>query len=105
MVEVAAALESVLAHAGPLPTEVVPLPEAAGRVSAEDVVSDINSPPFAKALMDGYAVRSEDLQSPATLSVIEEVAAGRLPTRAVGPGEATRIMTGAPIPDGADAVV
>jgi molybdopterin molybdotransferase len=105
MLEVAAALEIVLGRAAPLPSEVVPLPRAAGRVLAEPVASDIDSPPYTKALMDGYAIRSADTGSGTTLTVIEEVAAGRMPTRVVGPGEATRIMTGAPIPDGADAVI
>jgi molybdopterin molybdotransferase len=105
MVEVAAALETVLARAAALPTEMVLLYAAHGRVLAEPVASDIDSPPYTKALMDGYAVRSADARAPATLKVIEEVAAGRVPTRVVGSGEATRIMTGAPVPDGADAVV
>lgn len=105
MLEVAAALEIVLGRAAPLPTEIVPLHQAAGRVSAESVASDIDSPPYTKALMDGYAIRSADTGPGTTLAVIEEVAAGRMPTRAVGPGDATRIMTGAPIPDGADAVI
>src|SRR6476620_8965771 len=105
MVEVAAALDTVLARAAPLPTETVSLPAAHGRVLAEAVASDIDSPPYTKALMDGYAVRSADVGTPATLTVIEEVPAGRMPLLAVGSGEATRIMTGAPIPDGADAVI
>jgi molybdopterin molybdotransferase len=105
MVEVAAALETVLGRAASLPTETVLLSEAHGRVLAEPVASDLDSPPYTKALMDGYAVRSADVPTPPTLKVIEEVAAGRVPARAVGSGEATRIMTGAPIPDGADAVV
>lgn len=105
MLEVGAALEIVLSRAAPLPAESVLLAEAAGRVLAEPVASDIDSPPYTKALMDGYAVRSGDTGPGVTLAVIEEVAAGRLPTRMVGPGDATRIMTGAPIPDGADAVI
>jgi len=105
MLEVAAALEIVLGRVAPLPTEVVPLLQAAGRVLAEPVASDIDSPPYTKALMDGYAIRSADTGPGNTLTVIEEVAAGRMPTRGVGPGDATRIMTGAPIPDGADAVI
>lgn len=105
MIEVAAALEIVLGRTAPLTTETVSLREAAGRVLAEAVASDLDSPPYTKALMDGYAVRSADLAAPTMLTVIEEVAAGRTPTRVVGPGEATRIMTGAPIPNGADAVV
>jgi molybdopterin molybdotransferase len=83
----------------------MPLPQAAGGVLAEPVVSDIDSPPYTKALMDGFAIRSADTGPGTTLNVIEEVAAGRMPTRVVGPGEATRIMTGAPIPDAADAVI
>jgi molybdopterin molybdotransferase len=105
MLEVAAALEIVLGRAAPLPTEVMPLLEPVGRVLAEPVASDIDSPPYTKALMDGYAVRSADTGPGITLTVIEEVAAGRMPARVVGTGDATRIMTGAPIPDGADAVI
>src|SRR5207247_2763898 len=77
-----------------------------GQVLAEDVVSDLDMPPFDKSLMDGFAVRSADLpEGKATLSVIEEITAGQMPTRSLGQGQATRIMTGAPIPAGADAVV
>ena len=105
MVEVATALETVLGRAAVLPTEAVLLPLALGRVLVEAIESDIDSPPYTKSLMDGYAVRSADCIGPATLTIVEEVAAGRMPTRAVAAGQATRIMTGAPIPDGADAVV
>ena len=105
MVDVATALETILGRAVALTTEAVLLPLALGRVLAEAVESDIDSPPYTKSLMDGYAVRSTDCGAPTTLTVIEEVAAGRMPTRAVAAGQATRIMTGAPIPDGADAVV
>ena len=105
MVEVHVALETILNRASPLSTELVPLSRADGRVLAEPVASDIDSPPYTKSLMDGYAVRSSDLTSPATLQVIEEVAAGRTPLHAVSPRQATRIMTGAPIPVGADSVV
>src|ERR1700691_2572704 len=97
----------VLQHARPLPTEERQLADAPlGRVLAEDVISDLDSPPFDKALMDGYAVRTVDLtEGQAALLVIEEVTAGRTPKLPVGPGQATRIMTGAPVPVGADAVV
>jgi molybdopterin molybdotransferase len=107
MLSVAEAQAVVLQHACPLPPEPTPLtPAALGRVLAEDVASDLDSPPYDKALMDGYAVRSHDLpEGRGTLAVIEEVTAGRTPQRAVGPGQATRIMTGAPLPEGADAVV
>jgi molybdopterin molybdotransferase len=104
MLEVDAALEIVLSRSPQLPAEEANLSGSVlGRVLAEDVASDMDSPPFTKSLMDGYAIRASD--ATATLRVIEEVAAGRTPTKRVGQGEATRVMTGAPIPDGADAVV
>ena len=86
------------------------LPQALGLVLAEDVESDIDSPPYDKALVDGYAVSAQDFvnadsESRTALRVLEEVTAGRNPTCRVGPGEATRIMTGAPLPPGADAVI
>jgi molybdopterin molybdotransferase len=106
MTEVPAALAIVMDRTPRLAAESTPLtPGVLGRVLAEDFASDIDSPPYAKSVMDGYAVRSADVQGPTTLTVIEEVPAGRVPTRPVGPGQATRVMTGAPIPDGADAVV
>ena len=77
-----------------------------GLVLAENVASDIDMPPFDKSLMDGYAVRCADLdEGRAILTVVEEVTAGQVPRHNVGPGQATRIMTGAPMPAGADAVV
>jgi len=94
-------------HVQPLPPVSLTLtPALLGCVLAEDVHSDLDSPPFDKALMDGYAVRAADLtEGRATLEVIEEILAGRTPSRTVGSGQATRIMTGAPIPTGADAVI
>ncbi len=76
-----------------------------GMTLAEQIVSTVDSPPFDKAMMDGYAVRVKDCVAQANLQVIEEISAGRTPQHAVGPGQAIRIMTGAPIPDGADAVI
>jgi molybdopterin molybdotransferase len=107
MLSVAEAQALVLERARPLPPQSVPLtPAALGLVLAEAVVSDLDMPPYDKALMDGYAVRAGDLpEGRATLAVIEEVTAGHTPQRTVGPGQATRIMTGAPIPPGADAVI
>ena len=107
MLAVAEAQAIVLRHARPLPPARTPLtPGSLGLVLAEDVVSDLDMPPYDKALMDGYAVRAADLaDGKGVLAVVEELTAGRVPTRAVGPGEATRIMTGAPLPAGADAVV
>lgn len=105
MLDVPAALDIVLAHVPVLPPVATVLgPDALGRVAAEDVASDLDSPPYPKSLMDGYAVRAADTGT-VTLAVIEEVAAGRTPSKSVGVGQATRVMTGAPIPDGADAVI
>jgi molybdopterin molybdotransferase len=97
----------VLQHAAPLPPETAPLTSAAlGLVLAEDVASDLDMPPYDKALMDGYAVRTADLpEGRGALAVVEEITAGQTPTHALGPGQASRIMTGAPVPAGADAVV
>ncbi|HEX4589884.1 MAG TPA: gephyrin-like molybdotransferase Glp [Gemmataceae bacterium] len=104
MIEVADALDIILRHAQPLPPQ--PGPPALGRVLAEEITSDLDMPPFDKAMMDGYAVRSADLADCArTLEVVEEITAGRTPTKAVQEGQAARIMTGAPMPAGADAVV
>jgi molybdopterin molybdotransferase len=104
---VAEAQAVVLVHAAPLPSRLLPLSaELLGMVLAEDVVCDVDSPPYDKAMMDGYAVRATDLATgQAILTIREEVSAGRVPRLPVGPGQATRIMTGAPLPDGADAVV
>jgi molybdopterin molybdotransferase len=104
MLEVSAAREIVLRHARPLPPR-RGVPPAVGRVLAEDVAADIDSPPFDKALMDGYAVRCADAAGGAELAVTQEIPAGTVPTKPVGPGEAARIYTGAPLPAGADAVV
>jgi molybdopterin molybdotransferase len=107
LLEVPDAQSLVLEQARRLPPASVPLtPAALGLVLAEDVHSDLDMPPYDKALMDGYAVRAADLpDGRGVLTVIEEVTAGRTPTRRVESGQATRIMTGAPIPAGADAVV
>jgi len=106
MLSVAEALSAIIREAEPFePTEVA-LADALGLVLAADAASDIDSPPFDKSLLDGYAVRASDFDSGcASLAVLEEVTAGRVPTKPIGKGQATRIMTGAPLPDGADAVV
>jgi len=106
MLSVEQALRSVLASALPLPPRRVGLREALGRRLAEPVVSDIDSPPHDKAQVDGYAVIAGDVPAAGReLQVLEEITAGKCPTRAVELGTATRIMTGAPLPAGADAVV
>ncbi|MBI3855658.1 MAG: molybdopterin molybdenumtransferase MoeA, partial [Planctomycetes bacterium] len=95
------ALDLVLASVPPPKVVEVPLASAAGHFLEENCVSDLDMPPFDKAMMDGYAVRSADA---GPLQVIEEVPAGKLPKREVGSGTCTKIMTGAPLPAGADAV-
>ncbi len=107
MLTVADAQAVVLSHARPLPPETVALgPALLGAVLAEDVASDLDMPPYDKSMMDGYAVRSADLAGGrGELIVVEEVMAGQTPRLPVGAGHATRIMTGAPLPVGANAVV
>lgn len=93
-----------------LPAERVPIALAAGRVLAEPVRATAPLPPWDSSAMDGYAARAADVErasvaTPVRLRVVESVAAGEVPNRVVGPGQAVRIMTGAPIPPGADSVV
>lgn len=106
MLDVADAQKAVLACARPLPPRRLPLGSALDAALAEDVRADIDLPPFPKALVDGFAVRASDLPGgKGRLFLGEEVFAGRTPTRPIRPGEAAVIMTGAPLPLGADAVV
>lgn len=102
------ALERVLEAATPLPPETVPLASCAGRVLQDDLIAAADLPPFDKALMDGFAVRAADLAAaPRDLEVIDTIAAGRDPSSLapLPPGCAARIMTGAALPPGADAVL
>ncbi len=110
MLSVEEALERVLAAFEPLEPERVPVLETLGRVLAEDVYADMDIPPLTNSAMDGYAVRAADIagaspEHPARLRVIYDLAAGYTTDVAVTPGTAIRIMTGAPIPPGADTVV
>ena len=110
MLTVPEASARILEHITPLGIERVSLLESLGRVLAEPVRAPMTLPAWDNSAMDGYAVRSTDIdgatsEQPVRLRVLETVAAGAFGTRSVGPGEATRIMTGAPIPDGADTVV
>jgi len=99
------ALERILSRIAPLPAVETALADALGSVLAVDVVADRDVPPFRNSAMDGYAVRGADvLTAPARLRVIGEIAAGAMPTGTVKTGEAMRIMTGAPMPDGTDTV-
>jgi molybdopterin molybdotransferase len=110
MISVEEALEKVLSYVEVLEPERKPILDCLGQVLAEDVYSSIDIPPLDNSAMDGYAVRAEDTRgasesSPRYLVVVGEVAAGSMPTKEVNPGTAIRIMTGAPLPEGADAVV
>ena len=107
LLPVSDALLRVLESArAPLPAEHVPLAQARGRTLAQDVAALRTQPPFPASAMDGYAVRAADIASvPARLKVIGESAAGRRFMGAVAPGEAVRIFTGAPVPDGADTIL
>ena len=106
MIEIAEARQRVLEQCQTLAPRSIPLTKTLGLTLAETVSSSIDSPPHNKAMMDGYALIAADLvDGRAELRVIEEVAAGAVPTQSVSPGEATRIMTGAPMPTGADCVV
>jgi len=110
MISVEEALDKVLSYVEVLEPERKPILDCLGQVLAEDVYSAIDIPPLDNAAMDGFALRSADTygageSSPVYLTVVGEVAAGSMPTKDVKPGTAIRIMTGAPLPQGADTVV
>jgi molybdopterin molybdotransferase len=109
-VSVREAREIILRELSPLPPERIDLLDALGHVLAEEVVSPIDLPLWDNSAMDGFAVRSADVrgasaEAPRVLRVVDDVPAGAFPSRPVGAGEAIRIMTGAPVPEGADGVV
>ena len=110
MLGLAEASERVLERLRLTGSERVPLEDAAGRVLAGAVISPVTLPPWDNSAMDGYAVRAADVATanranPRKLRVIDSIPAGGFPSRGVGQGEASRIMTGAPVPEGADSVV
>ena len=106
MISVEEATALILAQTPVGQIETVPSGKALGQILAQEIVSDVDSPPHDKSMVDGYALQVGDLTAGLTeFDLIEEVVAGDVPSRAVSPGGVTRIMTGAPIPDGADAVV
>ena len=110
MISVREAAGRIVAGVPVLGTEEVPLLAALGRILAEEVKSPMDLPAHTNSAMDGYAVRSDDVRGasagqPVTLRIVDEVPAGRFPARPVGPGEATRIFTGAPLPPGSDGVI
>jgi molybdopterin molybdotransferase len=105
MLTVEEALDAILSRVSALGTERVDVVGSLGRVLAEPIVSRREIPPWPNSSMDGYAVRAADTARGAALAVVGRVEAGGLPARAVGRGEAMRIFTGAPLPEGADTVV
>ncbi len=106
MVGVDDAVGRIVAQFAPLPAVETPIIDALGLVVAHDIIATVNVPPFRNSAMDGYAVRHDDTNdAPVSLRVVATVAAGSVSTRTVANGEAIRIMTGAPLPAGADAVV
>src|SRR3954464_13095613 len=110
MLTVAEASERILADIRPLDAETVPIRQALGRVLAEDIVATVTMPPWSNASMDGYAVRSADItpvmaREKVKLRVVGTIAAGGFASRPLKRGEAMRIMTGAPTPEGADSVI
>lgn len=110
MISVEDARAAVLEGVRALPDEQVALPDALGRVLADDVTADMDVAPFDNSAMDGYAVIAADLEgatpeTPVVLRVLDHITAGAVSTRTIERGTASRIMTGAPLPPGADAVV
>ncbi len=109
MLEVEEAFARILAHFAPLDSVELPVLECLGLILAEDITSPLDLPPLANSAMDGYAVLHSDIagagETPPTLSVISAVAAGQVSEDTVAEGKAIRIMTGAPVPNGADTVV
>ncbi|HOC91587.1 MAG TPA: molybdopterin molybdotransferase MoeA [bacterium] len=110
MLDIEQALNNILESILPLGAESVDIAEAGGRILAEEIRADSDVPFSDNSAMDGYAVRAEDIRgasddNPARLTVLEDVPAGTVPTKTIVPGTASRIMTGAPLPEGADAVL
>ncbi|MEO1289885.1 MAG: gephyrin-like molybdotransferase Glp [Chloroflexota bacterium] len=99
------AIAGILSRIGTVDTETISINEAVGRVLAEDVISDTNLPPFDNSAMDGFAIRAEDSGNNITLNVVMDIPAGMHPSGTLETGQAARIMTGAPIPQGANAVI
>ena len=100
------AVDQILSAFAPLPPEMVPLERALGLANAEPVVATFDVPGFDNSAMDGYAVRAADIDTPGTiLHLVDDLPAGSDPQIEIGPGTAATIMTGAPLPPGADAVV
>ena len=104
------ARDAMLEQVGPVGTETAALSACAGRVLAQEVIARADIPPFDRSPYDGYAFRSQDVQnasaqSPVTLRLVDYIAAGDVPHTCIGAGQAAHLMTGAPVPEGADAVL
>lgn len=107
--EYLSACDLLLGRVAPVEAERIPLDRCAGRVLAQDMIAAENIPPFDRSPYDGYAFRAQDTQGasrehPVTLAILEEIPAGAVPTKEIVPGTAAKILTGAPIPPGADCV-
>ena len=106
MISIDEAHRLIATHVGTLAIEELALADSVGRILSRNICADVDSPPHRKSLMDGFAIRSSDVNANLRrLKIIETVVAGGWPQKIVNPGEATRIMTGAPLPEGSDAVV
>ncbi|MGJ3237797.1 MAG: molybdopterin molybdotransferase MoeA [Anaerolineae bacterium] len=105
LLQVDEAIKQILRGLRRLNNEIIDLSVAHGRVLAEDIVADSDLPPFDNSAMDGFAVRAADSGTQVSLRVVMDIPAGKVATRSLAMGEAARIMTGAPIPSGADAVI
>ena len=110
MLFVEEAQEKIFLQIAETETERVPLSSALGRILSEDIISSLTHPPWDNSAMDGYAVLAADTRgasraTPLRLTVIETIAAGALPQKKIIPGTASKIMTGAPLPAGADAII
>ena len=106
MIPIEDALELIEQNVEQLHFELQPIHDCVGQVLSSPAISDIDSPPYSKSMMDGFAIRFSDFQNGTReFNIVERVLAGQQPTKPLGPNQATQIMTGAPIPEGCEAVV
>ena len=105
MIPISKALAAVKRESAALGSETIRVSDSVGRILAEHILADTDMPPFDRSQMDGYAVKAKDTApAPAVLKIVGESAAGRGWHESLGRGEAVRIMTGAPVPKGADSI-
>ncbi len=103
MIRIEEAYRLVTGAVEPMGTEKADIKDSLHRILAEDIISDVDMPPFNKSAMDGYACKEKDLDKP--MEIIESIPAGKAPEKKVGNGQCSEIMTGAPVPEGADCVI